>query len=71
VDIRIILNVKVLVSIRYDININRAAFCAVLNSAWFSHLNPSVTPGNHQWRGVSPLFNRRGVQMFIGVYEFL
>jgi len=30
VDIRIILSVKVLISIRYDININGAAFCIVL-----------------------------------------
>jgi len=34
-------------------------------------LNPSVTPGNHQWRGAAPRFNRRGVQMIIGVYGFI
>jgi hypothetical protein len=56
---------------RYDININGAAFCTGINSAQFSHLNPSITPGNHQWKGAAPLFNRRGVQMIIGVYEFL
>jgi len=33
VDSRIIINVKVLISIRYDININGAAFCTVINSA--------------------------------------
>jgi len=71
VDIRIILNVKVLVSITFNININEAAFCNVINSAQFYHLNPSVTPGNHQWRGAAPLFNRRGVQMVIIVYGFL
>jgi hypothetical protein len=43
VDIRIILNVDLLISIRYDININGAAFCTVINSAQFSHLNPSIT----------------------------
>jgi hypothetical protein len=63
--------VKALISIRYDININGAAFCTVINSAQFSHLNPSITPGNHQWRGAAPLFNRRGVQMIIDVYVFL
>jgi hypothetical protein len=68
VDIKIILNVKVLISIRYDININGAAFCAVINSAQFSHLNPSITLGNHQWTGAAPLFSRRWVQMIIGVY---
>jgi hypothetical protein len=31
VDIKIILNVKALISIRYDININGAAFCTVIN----------------------------------------
>ena len=44
-DITIILNVKVLISIRYDINISGAAFCTVINSAQFSHLNPSITLG--------------------------
>ena len=71
VDIRIILSVNLLISIRYDININWAAFCPVINSAHFSHLNPSITPGNHQCKGAAPHFNRRGVQMIIGVYEFL
>lgn len=66
-----ILNVKALISIRYDININGAAFCTVINSAQFSHLNPSITPGNHQWKGAAPLFSRRGVQMIIGVYGLL
>ena len=31
VDIRTILNVKVLISFQYDININGAAFCTVIN----------------------------------------
>jgi len=48
VDNKMILNVKALISIRYDININGAAFCTVISSAQFSHLNPSITPGNHQ-----------------------
>jgi len=60
-----------ILSIRYDISITGVAFCTVINSAQFSHLNPSITPGNHQWRGAAPLFNRRGVQMIIGVYRFL
>jgi hypothetical protein len=37
----------------------------------FSHLNPSITPGNHQWSGAAPLFSRRGVQIIIGVHRFL
>jgi len=68
---RVILNVKILISIRYDFNINGAAFFTVISTAQFSHLSPSITPGNHQWRGAAPLFNRRGVQMIIGVYGFL
>jgi hypothetical protein len=68
VDNKIILSVNALISIRYDININGAAFCTVINSAQFSHLSPSITPGNHQWRGAAPLLSRRGVQMIIGVY---
>jgi hypothetical protein len=71
VDIRIIISVKVLISIRYDINIKGAAFFSVISSAQFSHLNHSTTPGNHQWKGAAPLFSRRGVQMTIGVYGFL
>jgi len=43
----------------------------IINSAQFSHLNPSITPGNHQWKGAAPLFSRRGVQMTICVYGFL
>jgi len=66
-----ILNVKAMISIRYDININGASFCTVINSAQFSHLNPSITPGNHRWRGAATLFSRRGVQMIIVVYRFL
>jgi hypothetical protein len=38
VDIRMILNEKLLISIKCDININGAAFCTVINSAQFSHL---------------------------------
>jgi len=64
-------NVKGLISIRYDTNINGAAFCTVINSAVFSHLNPSITPGNHHWRGAVPVFSRKGVQMIIGVYRVL
>jgi hypothetical protein len=71
VDIMMILSVKVLISIRYDININGAAICTVINSAQFSHLNASITPGNHQWKGAATLFNRRWVQMITGVCEFL
>ena len=71
VDIRIILSVKALISIRYDININRAAFCTVINSAQFSHLSPSLTPGNHQWSGAAPRYSSRGVQMIIDVYRFI
>jgi len=66
-----ILNVKTLISIRYDIEINGVAFCTVINSAQFSHLIPSITPGNHKWRGAAILLSRRGVQMIIGVYRFL
>ena len=65
-----IISVKVLISIRYEININGAAFCTVINSAQFSHLNPSFTPENHQWKGAAPLFSRKGVQMTISVYGF-
>ena len=68
VDVKIILNVKVLISIKYDSNINGAAFWTVISSAQFSHLNPSITPGNHQCSGAAPLLSRRGVQMIIGVY---
>jgi hypothetical protein len=71
VDIKIILNVKVLISVRYDININGAAFCTVISSAQFFHLNPSITSGNHQWSGAAPLFKRRGVQMTVGGYGLL
>ena len=70
IDIRMILNVKALISIRCDTNINGAVPCNVIKSAQFSHLNPSITPGNHQWWGAVPLFSRRGVQMIIGVYRF-
>ena len=65
------LNMKALIPIRYEININGAALCAVINSAQFSHLNPSITPGNHLWRGAAPRFSRRSVQVIIGVYRFL
>ena len=71
VDIMMILSVKVFISINYENNINWAAFCTVIRSAQFSNLNPSITPGNHQLKGDGPLFNMRGVQMIIGIYEFL
>jgi hypothetical protein len=67
----IILNVKMFISFRYDININGAAFLIVISSAQFSHLSYSITPGNHQWSGTAPRLSRRGVQMIIGVYKFL
>jgi hypothetical protein len=63
--------VKILISIKYDSNINGAVFWTVINSAQFSHLNHSMTPGNHQCSGAAPLFSRRGVQMIIGAYGFL
>jgi hypothetical protein len=60
VDIRLILTVKVFISVKYDININGAAFWIVVSTAQFSHLSPSITPGIHEWSGAAPLFNRRG-----------
>jgi hypothetical protein len=48
VDARIIINIKGLISIRYDINIMGAAFWMVISRPQFSHLSPSMTPGNHQ-----------------------
>jgi hypothetical protein len=66
-----ILNVKMLISIKHDISVKGTVFCTVISSAQFSHLNPSITPGNHQWKGAAPFFSRRGVQMIIGVYKFL
>jgi hypothetical protein len=65
------LDVKVFISIRYDINISGAAFSIVISIAQFSHLIASITPGNHQWSGAAPLLSRRGVQIITGVYEFL
>ena len=66
-----ILSVKALISMKYAINISGAAFCTVISSVQFSHLNPSIAPGNHQWSGAAPLFSRRGLQMIIGVYMVL
>ena len=31
-------------------------FCTVFSSTQFSHLNPSITSGNHQWSGVTSGF---------------
>jgi len=42
-----------------------------VNSVQFSHLNPSIARGNHQWRGAAPVFGGKGVQMIIGVHRFL
>jgi hypothetical protein len=56
---------------KHESNIKGAALCTVISSAQFSQLNRSITPGNHQRKGAAPLFIRRGVQMIIGVYEFL
>jgi hypothetical protein len=39
------------------------AFGTVINSAQFSHLNPSIFLGIISGRGLLHLFNRRGVQM--------
>jgi hypothetical protein len=66
-----ILSVKVLISIKYNININGADFCTVINSAPFSHLNLSNTPGNHQWSCAAPSFSRRGVPVITGVQSVL
>ena len=40
--------------------INSAQFCTVINSAQFPHLNPSITPGNHQWNGAAPILRGGG-----------
>jgi hypothetical protein len=66
-----IISVRALISIKYDINISGAAFYTVISSVQFSHLNPSIAPGNHQWSGAAPLLSRRGLQMIIGVYMVL
>jgi len=65
-----IASVKALISIRYDININGAAFCTVISSAQFSHLNPSITPGNHQWKGAAPLIYIY-IYIYISTKEYL
>jgi hypothetical protein len=61
--------VKILVSIRYDVSIIGAAFWIVINSVQFPHLNPSITPANHQWSGAAPIVSSSGVQMIIGEYD--
>jgi len=48
VDKRIIISVKLLISIRNDMNINGAAFYTLISNAQFSHLNPSITLENHR-----------------------
>ena len=60
VDVRITLDVEMLTSVKYNINISGVAHWTVSSNAQFSHFSSSVTPGNHQWRGVAPLFNGRG-----------
>lgn len=66
VDIRMILDHKLLMLIKY-ISISAAAVCTVINSTQSSHPNLSITPEKHQWSGAAPLLNRREVQMMIGV----
>jgi hypothetical protein len=65
-DTKITADVKALISIKYDVNIIGAAFWIVISSVQFSHLSPSITPGNHQWSGAAPIFRSRGVQTIIG-----
>ena len=67
-DVSIIAAVKVLISMRYDVNIIGAAFWIVISSVQFFHLSP-ITPGNYQWRGAAPIFSISGVQMIIGEYD--
>jgi hypothetical protein len=45
-----------------------AIFCTVINSKLFTHLNPSITLGNHQCNGAAPIFRSRGV---ITAYEWI
>jgi len=43
-------------------------FHTVINSAQFSHLNTSITPGDHQSRDAAPRASGRGVQTISSVY---
>jgi hypothetical protein len=55
IELRVVLLITHNFSMKYDTDISGADFCTQ-----FSHLNPSITPGNHQWRGSSPLFSKIG-----------
>lgn len=45
----------------YEINIRGAIFCMVNNNRQLPQLNPSMTLGNHQWKGAAPPFNNNGI----------
>lgn len=38
---------------------NGASFCQVIRMKQFIHDKPSITEGNHIWKGAAPIFNRR------------
>jgi hypothetical protein len=50
-----------LIFIRYEINIIGAIFWIVIISKQFTHLNPSITLGNHQCSGAAPVLIVRGL----------
>lgn len=43
----------------YEIKVIGANFCQVIKINLFSHVIPSITLGNHRWKGAAPLFIKR------------
>lgn len=38
---------------------NGASFCHVIKRKQFNHDNPSITEGNHIWKGAAPIFSNK------------
>lgn len=63
---RIIITIKKLLLILYEINNIGAIFCQVIKIKLLVQFNPSITPGNQKWKGEAPIFKNK-VELIINI----
>lgn len=67
IDSMMIINMKESIVKEYEIRDSGAIFWIVIKMKQLFHSNPSITLGNHQWKGEAPLFISNGADRIIFV----
>lgn len=66
---KIIVILKRILKLKYEINIRGAIFCQVIKVNELIQVKPSITVGNQKWKGAAPLFNNKAEKIIIFEYK--